>query len=343
MKAVIINEYGDIDKLDICQVPDPIPGPGEAIVRLKTAGINHLDHDVREGISGFPINLPHVPGIEGAGEVVGLGKGVTSASEGDRVAIALLAPCGRCKMCRSGQDNLCFNGHFLGASMWGTYAQYVKCYESQLVPLPYNLDYDNAAASHLCFGTAWHMAVHYGQVKAGMFVLVNAAGSGVGTSAIQIAKLHNANVIASAGSDEKLKKAKELGADYIVNYEKEDLAKYVLEITKGLGADLIIESVGGKVLTKSIESAAKGGTLVTCGAHAGEQIELDVIQLFRKNLRFQGSVLSTRAEMEHVFELVANKKLKPVIHTKMKLENVRKAAMLTRDRNFFGKLLLDAS
>tara|TARA_B100001142_G_scaffold299363_1_gene323237 strand:+ start:664 stop:1692 length:1029 start_codon:yes stop_codon:yes gene_type:complete len=341
MKAAVIREFGDISKLIIEEVATPIAGPGEVIVKMKTAGINHLDHDIREGISGFPIEFPHVPGIEGAGEIVDLGSGVTSASIGQRVGISLLAPCGVCKMCLSGQDNLCYNGHFLGASMWGTYADYVKCYESQLIYLPHNLSFDKAAASHLCFGTAWHMAVHYGKVTAGMNVLVNAAGSGVGTSAIQIAKLHGARVIASAGSDEKLVKARELGADVTINYRDDNLAVATMEATNGIGAELVIESVGGEVLLKSIDAAAKGGMIVTCGAHAGEQINLDVITLFRKNLRFQGSVLSTRLEMEHIFQLVADKKLNPVIHTKLKLEDVKEAAKLTSNRNFFGKILLE--
>jgi len=340
MKAVVIREYGGIDKLVVEDIETPKPGPGEALVRIGAAGVNHLDHDIREGISGFPLALPHVPGIEGAGEIVELGAGVNSASVGDRVGVALLAPCGQCTMCRSGQDNLCFNGNFLGATMWGTYGEYVCCKESQLVPLPDGLSLEKAAASHLCFGTAWHMTVHYGDVKAGQTVLVNAAGSGVGTSAIQIAKLHGARVIASAGSDEKLEKARALGADVVVNYTKDNLAEAVMEATGGLGAEIIIESVGGDVLVKSIEAAAKGGILVTCGAHAGEQIELDVIQLFRKNLRFQGSVLSTRLEMERVFQLVAEGKLDPTIHAAMPLDDVQAAAALTRDRNFFGKMLL---
>ena len=340
MRAVVINEYGNVDKLVLQEVPTPNADSGEVIVKIKAAGVNHLDHDIREGISGFPISLPHVPGIEGAGEVVEVGEGIKSTSVGKRVGIALLAPCNSCSMCRSGQDNLCYYGHFLGASIWGTYAEYVKSYERQIVPLPDNLDYDKAAASHLCFGTAWHMAVHYGNVKAGMTVLVNAAGSGVGTSAIQIAKLHGAKVIASAGSDEKLKKARELGADSVINYIKDDLAKNVMDVTNGNGVDLVIESVGGEVLVKSLECAAKGGMIVTCGAHAGEEIKMDVIQLFRKNLRFQGSVLSTRLEMEHVFKLVSELKLNPIIHTKLPLERAKDAGELTRDRNFFGKIIL---
>ena len=341
MRAVVINEYGDVDKLNFQEIETPTAGPGEAIVKIKGAGVNHLDHDIREGVSGFPISLPHIPGIEGAGEVVEVGKNVKISKVGDRVGISLLAPCNCCNMCRSGKDNLCYNGHFLGASMWGTYAEYVKCYESQLVPLPENLDYDKAAASHLCFGTAWHMAVHYGDVKAGMTVLVNAAGSGVGTSAIQITKLHGATVIASAGSNDKLEKARHLGADTVINYNSDDLAEAVMEATGGMGVDLVIESVGGKVLVKSLECTAKGGMIVTCGAHAGEEIKMDVIQLFRKNIRFQGSVLSTRLEMEHVFKLVAENKLNPTIHTKLPLEDVRKAGELTRDRNFFGKIILE--
>jgi NADPH:quinone reductase-like Zn-dependent oxidoreductase len=224
MKAIVIKEAGGIDKLLYEEVETPKPGPGQVLVRIKAAGMNHLDHDVREGTSGFPVALPHVPGIEGCGEVVGLGAGVADTKIGDRVSINLLDSCGACANCLTGDDHLCLRPGALGVTMWGTYAEYVCCRERQLTPMPDGLSFEDAAAGHLCFSTAWHMAVTLGQVKAGMDVLVNAAGSGVGTSAIQIAKLHGARVIASAGSDAKLEMARGLGADDTINYNTQDLA-----------------------------------------------------------------------------------------------------------------------
>ena len=206
--------------------------------------------------------------------------------------------------------------------------------------MPDGLDFETAAAGHLCFATAWHMAVTLGNIHAGQDVLVNAAGSGVGSSAIQIAKLHGANVIASAGSDEKLTRAKELGADGVINYTSEDLAEQAVALSGGKGPDLVIESVGGEVLQKSLQAVAKAGMVVTCGCHAGETVEVDVIGLFRKHVRFQGSALASLEETGEVFRLMASGKLKPMIHAALRLEKAAEAAALTANRNFFGKMVL---
>jgi NADPH:quinone reductase-like Zn-dependent oxidoreductase len=343
MKAIVIRETGGIDKLLYEEVDTPKPGAGEVVVRLRAAGVNHLDHDIREGIAGFPTPVPHVPGIEGAGEVAEIGPGVTNVAIGDRVSISIIAPCGSCRLCGTGRDNLCERpSGALGIAMWGTYAEYVRCFASQLVPMPDGLDFETAAAGHLCFATAWHMAVTLGSIRAGQDVLVNAAGSGVGSSAIQIAKLHGANVIASAGSDEKLARARELGADGVINYNTEDLAERAVALSGGKGPDLVIESVGGEVLQKSLAAVAKAGMVVTCGCHAGETVEVDVIGLFRKHVRFQGSALASLEETGEVFRLMAAGKLKPAIHATLPLEQAREAATLTANRNFFGKMVLTA-
>ena len=341
MKAVIIRETGGPDKLLYEEVDTPSPGPGEVLVRIRAAGVNHLDHDIREGIAGFPTPVPHVPGIEGAGEVAEIGAGVTSVKAGDRVSISIIAACGTCRLCRTGRENLCENPNgALSLFMWGTYAEYVCVKENQLVAMPDALDFETAAAGHLCFATAWHMAVTLGNIHAGQDVLVNAAGSGVGSSAIQIAKLHGANIIASAGSDEKLERAKELGASGGINYTTQDLAEEALRLTGGKGPDLVIESVGGEVLKKSLEAVAKAGAVITCGCHAGETVDVDVVSLFRKHVRFQGSALATLFETAEVLSLLGEGKLKPTIHATMPLEKAREAAELTANRNFFGKMVL---
>lgn len=184
------------------------------------------------------------------------------------------------------------------------------------------------------------MTVTIGKVTARMDVLVNAAGSGVGSSAVQVAKLHGANVIASAGSDHKLQIAKDIGADNIINYETQDLAEEALRLTGGKGPDLIIESVGGDVLLKSIDAVAFNGTVVTCGAHAGELVKLNIIELFRKHVRFQGSHYASKHEVAHVLKLVAAGKLKPVIHKVAALADIQEMARLTANRTFFGKMVL---
>ncbi len=340
MKAIVIREFGGVDKLLYEEIETPTPGPGEVLVRVRAAGVNHLDHDIREGISGFPIELPHILGEEGCGDVAEVGAGVTRWQVGDRVSCSVIQPCGQCQMCLTGHDGMCRSGRFMGAVGWGTYAEYVLCVENGLVAMPDNLDYETAAASHTCFCTAVHMIMTLGKVRAGQTVLVNAAGSGVGTSAIQVAKLNGARVIATAGSDEKLAKAKELGADDGINYTTQTISEEAMRLTGGRGVDLVVECVGGEILQESMRALATNGSVVTCGAHAGEQVEIDIVELFRKQARLQGSFYASRHEISQALQLVADGKLTPAIHAVMPLSEARQAAELTANRNFFGKMVL---
>ncbi|MGD9536312.1 MAG: zinc-binding dehydrogenase [Alphaproteobacteria bacterium] len=340
MKAIVIREHGDLDKLDWAEVPTPEPGPGEALVRIRAAGANHFDHDIREGVSGITHAMPHVLGIEGVGEVAALGPGVTGPRAGERVAIYATRFCGHCHVCLAGLEGTCMNRSLMGVQIWGCFAEYARCNANQLVALPDSVSFETAAASVICYGTAWHMAVWHGRVQAGQTVLVNAAGSGVGMSAIQIAKLHGATVIASAGSDAKLAKARELGADHVLNYRNQAIGAECLKLTGGRGVDLVIESVGGEVLIQSIEALAFNGSLVTCGAHAGETVPLNVIELFRKHIRLQGSHYASRLEVKRVFDLVAAGALKPVIHGVYPMQDYAKVAALVANRDFFGKMVL---
>jgi NADPH:quinone reductase-like Zn-dependent oxidoreductase len=340
MKAIFIREHGGLDKLRYDELPTPEPGPGEALVRVRAAGANHFDHDIREGVSGIKHAMPHVLGVEGVGELAKLGQGVTGAKPGDRVAIYGAGFCGQCHVCLAGLEGACENRRLMGVQRWGCFAEYALCNANQLIPLPAAVSFETAAASVICFGTAWHMAVWHGRVEAGQTVLVNAAGSGIGMSAIQIAKLHGARVIASAGSDAKLAKARELGAAETINYRTQKLGAECLRLTGGRGVDLVIESVGGDVLLQSIEALAFNGSLVTCGAHAGETVPLNVIELFRKHIRLQGSHYASRREVQRVFELIAAGALKPVIHGVYPLKDYAKAAALIANRDFFGKMVL---
>ncbi len=340
MKAVVIKEHGGIQNLVYEDIETPVPGPGEVLIRVKAAGVNHFDHDVREGTSGITQRLPHIPGIEGVGEIAVRGPDTEDATEGQRVAIGFYQSCGTCAMCRTGFDGICMKGKRIGVTEWGTYAEYAICESRSTIPLPEGLAFETAAAALICMPTAWHMTVFLGKVQAGQTVLVNAAGSGVGTSAIQVAKLHGARVIASAGSDEKLALAKELGADEVINYTDQDLAAEALRLTGGDGPNLVIESVGGEVLQKSIEAVAFNGSVVTCGAHAGENPQINIIELFRKQARLQGSHYASRYEIEHVLKLVAEGKLKPVIHKTGELKDVQDMARLVANRSFFGKMIL---
>lgn len=340
MKAVVIREHGGVDKLNYTEIETPEPAPGQVRVEIRAAGVNHFDHDIREGISGVQQTLPHVLGVEGVGVVEKLGAGVTGVQPGQRVAIFMPQGDPNSHLWLKGLDGLDFTHGRIGVDLWGTYAQYCVCRADAVVPLPDELDFETAAASIVCFGTAWHMTVVQGGVQAGQTVLVNAAGSGVGTSAIQVAKLHGARVIASAGSDAKLARAKELGADEVVNYTSQNLRDECLRLTGGEGVDLVIESVGGEVLRHSIEAVRADGRLVTCGAHAGEIVPINIIELFRKRMHLHGSHFCGRRELKHVLGLVAQKRLQPVIHSVLPMSQVREAASRTADRNFFGKMVL---
>ncbi len=340
MKAIVIRAHGGIDELRYEDVDTPTPGPGEVVVRIRAAGVNHFDHDIREGISGIVHALPHVPGIEGVGEVAAVGAHVTTPAIGDRVAINFMQSCGRCRMCRQGLDGVCLAGKRIGVTVWGTYAEYTLCEAANVIALPDTLPFETAAASMLCFATAWHMAVTLGRLRAGEDVLVNAAGSGVGSSAIQVAKLHGATVIASAGSAAKLERAQALCVDYVVNYTDQDLAAEVMGVTAGKGADLVIESVGGDVLVASIDALAHNGRLITCGAHAGEVVSLNVVELFRKHIMVHGSHYAAKHEVAHVLGLVAAGKLAPVIDATLPLAQAREAAARAANRDVFGKMVL---
>ncbi|MBM3516453.1 MAG: zinc-binding dehydrogenase [Alphaproteobacteria bacterium] len=340
MRAIVIHAHGGIERLSHDEVTTPAPGPGEVLVRIKAAGLNHFDHDIREGVSGVRQALPHVLGCEGVGEVAALGPGVTGFAPGQRVAVNSYQVCGQCRMCLSGLDGICEQGFILGVQAWGTFAEYVVSNERSLLPLPEALSFIDGAASIVTFGTAWHMAVTLGAVQAGEWVLVNAAGSGVGSAAVQIARLHGARVIASAGSDTKLERARALGAEATINYATHDIDRETAQITGRQGVDLVIESVGGAVLQQSLAALRKAGRLITCGAHAGERVEIDVITLFRKHIRLQGSHYASRREVAHVLGLIGRGELKPLIHGVYPFAEVQTAARHAANRDFFGKMVL---
>ncbi len=340
MKAVVIRAHGGVETLLYEEIETPEPGPGEVLVRIRASGINHLDHDVREGASGIPVTLPHVPGSEGVGEVAALGPGVNGPAPGTRVAIDFAQGDPLSEPWLSGLDGVDFTHGRIGAGQWGTHAEYCVSHALSVIPLPDSLSFETAAAGMIGLGTAWHMTVALGRVQAGQTVLVNAAGSVVGSSAIQVALLHGARVIASAGSAAKLEKARQLGAAETIDYTHQSIRDEALRLTQGRGVDLVIESVGGDVLRQSIDAVCFNGRLVTCGAHAGEEVPLNVIELFRKHMTIHGSHFAGRRELAHVFALMAEGRLAPVIDTVYPLAEIQIAARRTAEREVFGKMVL---
>jgi NADPH:quinone reductase-like Zn-dependent oxidoreductase len=340
LKAVRFHEYGSVDKLQLEDVPDPTAGPGQVKVKVGACALNHLDVDLREGISRFPLELPLTPGLELAGEIVEVGPGVSDRwSVGDRVAPYLMGTDPNHVFTRTGRENLS-PAAFIGAQMPGGYAEYAVIPERHLVRMPDGMSYVDAAAFQIAFGTAYHMLFTRAGLQAGETVMINSVGSGVGSAAVQLAKHAGAFIIGNASSDEKLDRAREFGMHEGINHATQDVAEEVRRITNGRGVDLVFEHVGGKLFQASLDSLVRDGRLVTCGAHSGEVVPLDLIVLFRNQTRIIGSFVYTSAEYEACLRLWEQGVLKPVVDSTFPLERTADAYRLMENRGHFGKIVV---
>ncbi len=346
MKAIVIHQHGGPEELVYEDIETPIIGPNEVLINIKAVGLNHFDLDVRGGISGYlSLDMPHILGCEGAGMIAEVGSAVTAYKVGDRVMPFLTTSLGQCRHricnCALGMDNICLDFDKLGVTSWGTYAEYVKVTQYNVIRMPDDLTFMDAAATQVAYATAWEMVIKKAKVRQGEDVLINAAGSGVGSAAVQVAKLAGARIIATAGSDEKLERARQLGADEVINYNKtENIADAVLEMTGGRGVDVCIEMVGGKILQQSLTALCLNGRLTTCGAHAGEKVELDMIEFFRKQITMSSNHFAPKSTNTEVLGLVALGKLQPVVAKTFPLSNMRAAHELLASRDFYGKIVL---
>ena len=344
MKAIRFHEYGGADVLRYEEAPAPSPAPGHVVLRLHAAALNHLDLWVRTGSRERNIPLPHIPGSDGAGVIEEAGPGAGHLKPGDRVLISPGLSCGHCRMCLGGRDNLCPEYRVLGTRENGTCAEFVSIPAVNVLPIPAGLDFNQAAAVPLVFLTAWHMLITLAQIRPGETVLVQAAGSGVGSAAIQIAKLIGARVFTTAGSDEKLSKARTLGADECINYREKDFIAEVKRLTDKRGVDVVFEHIGGEVLQKSITVLAKSGRLATCGATAGYEVPLDVRYIFSRHQSVFGSWMGSKAELTDVLKFfggnAGTSRLVPVIDTILPLADTADAHRRMESRNQFGKIVL---
>ncbi len=352
MKAVLFHQHGGPEVLEYTDFPAPEPKPGEALIRLRAAALNRVDVFVRNGWPGLRLELPHINGADGAGEIEALSPlsspptlGGTEGGlrAGDRVVINPSLGCGQCEFCQNGQDNLCLNWHLLGETIRGTYAEYVCVPVRQLYKLPDDFDFHKAAAAALVYQTAWHSMVKRGGVKAGETVAIVGAGGGVNSSSIQIAKYLGARVVVIGSNAEKLKQAEALGADVLIDRSKnEDWSKSIFIATNKRGVDAIVDNVG-TTFPMSLRALRKGGRLLTVGNSGGPRFEIDNRYIFAKHLSIIGSTMSTLADFAEVMDLIVTGKLKPVVDSTFPLKEAAAAQERLWRGEQFGKITLDIS
>jgi NADPH:quinone reductase-like Zn-dependent oxidoreductase len=340
MKAIIIPRHGGPEVLEYTDVPRPEPGPNDVLVRVRACALNHLDLWSRKGIPGITFPLPLIPGSDIAGEIVEVGAAARRVKPGERVVLSPGVSCGQCQACAAGNDSQCRRYALIGYMRNGGCAEYVVAPELNALPMPEGLSFEEAAAVPLVFLTAWHMLITRAQLKPGEDVLVLGAGSGVGSAAIQIARLVGARVIATMGDPTKFDKARALGADEMIQHGRQDISEEVRRLTGRRGVDVVFEHVGEATWEQSVKSLATGGRLVTCGATTGREGRTDLRLLFARQLSLLGSYMGSRGELFHVLKLVAEKKLRPVVDRVLPLSQARAAHEVMERREQFGKVVL---
>lgn len=340
MRANAFMQYGGPEVLQMRDLPDPEPKSGEVLVRVRACGINHLDTWVRRGLPGIMPVMPHVLGSDVVGEVVALGDGVHEVAVGMKTLVHPTLSCGACDACAAGNDNLCKSYDVLGRKSNGGYAELVAVPVRNCLPYPERLGWEEAAAAPLVFLTAWHMLMGRARLRPKEEVLVIGAGSGVGSAAIQVAKRFGAKVYATASGREKLARAEALGADVLIDHATEDIAARIRELTKRKGVEVVIEHVGGRVFEAGVESLAKNGRLVTCGATIGHKATIDLNVLFGRHLNLLGSWMGTRNEMLAVIGQLSGGALKPVVDSVRPLAEAAAAHERLASREHFGKIVL---
>lgn len=340
MKAAIFHAHGPIENLQIAEMPQPEPGLGEVLVRVRAVALNHLDLFVREGLPGLRLALPHIGGSDIAGEVAALGAGVSDCSEGEHVVINPGLWCGQCEWCRMGEESLCVYYRLIGEHVTGGLAEYVVAPAINLVRIPNDYPFEQAAAAPLVFMTAWRALMSQGQLRAGQSVLVMGAGGGVATAAIQIARLAGATVYAASRSEAKRQAARDLGADEVFD-SAGDFAREIWTRTGKRGVDLVLDSVGAATWERSLRCVTKGGRLVVYGATSGPQVQIDLRPLFWKQYAIVGSTMANCAETAAVSRLVFDeRRLRPIVDRVLPLDQIQSAHRLLEVGEQFGKIVL---
>ena len=339
-RDIQMHEGLSLERLEDRDVSVPEPGPGQVLVEVGGCGLNHLEVWAVQSPPSHRRSEPRTPGADVAGTVTAIGTGVKKVNPGDRVVVQPQIPCHDCRYCLTGRDNMCPAKYSLGSSWDGGLAEYVVVPEWNAIPLPDSISLVDAASLPIVFITTWHMLVARARVRPGDTVLVNAAGSGVGIAAIQIARLFGATVLASAGSEPKLQKARELGAEGTFNYSTHSLYEEVMRLTGGLGVDIAIDSLAGDLMEQSVEALAPGGRLVNCGCTLGNWARINVARMLGKETTVMGSVVGCKSELVEVIGHVAAGKLRAVVDRVFPLSQTREAVAYLADRRQFGKVVV---
>jgi len=339
MKAIVLYEQGEIDKLIYTDYPTPNISETEILVQVESCAINRLDLSARQDRPEVE-PFPHILGSDIAGIVMEVGRRVSEISIEDRVVLSPNISCGQCDDCISGNENLCGRQKLIGFQTNGGYAEYVAVPANNAIPIDQNLDFSSAAAIPIAYLTAWHMLITRAKIRPGEDVLILSVGSGVGSAGLQIAKLTGCRVLATASSDQKLKDARKMGADFTVNYTQTDFSQFVLDQTNGRGVDVVFEHVGQATWQQSIASLAKNGRLVTCGVTTGNEGQIDIRKMYQKQLSLLGSALGSSAELRTIIQLANNGMLTPVVDKTLPLSKAQLGHKILEDRSNFGKICL---
>jgi NADPH:quinone reductase-like Zn-dependent oxidoreductase len=340
MHAIVFDHHGGPEVLEPREMPEPAIAPDEALIEVRACGINHLDLWVRRGLPGLEPEMPHTLGSDVAGVVAAVGAAVRQVRPGDRVLVLPTLSCGTCPACLAGDDNLCRAHDLLGRRRNGGYAEKVSVPGVNCLPYPDGLPFEQAAAVPLVFLTAWHMLVNRARLRPGEDVLVLGGSGGVGTAAVQVAKLLGARVIATAGGAERAGRVRELGADEVIDHAGEDVAARVRALTGRKGVEVAVEHVGGPMFEAACGALARNGRLVTCGATIGNRATIDLNLLFGRHLSLFGSWMGRRSELLEVLAFVNNGRLKPVVDLVLPLDRAREAHERLEARQVFGKVVL---